>query len=100
MQRRVAPHTIHPPVLESTGRWIAFWRLPRYAPRVTEIWEVRTAEPSRTQLLGEVRWFGRWRCYSFFPQAGCTFEPTCLRDVADFCEGVTRARKATRKAAR
>jgi hypothetical protein len=72
------------PVLAGSGRWIAFWQLPRYPPRLTEIWEVRTAD--RRTLLGEVRWFAHWRRYSFFPQAGHGFDATCLRDIAGFCE--------------
>ncbi len=86
--RAVAEAQNRDPVLAATGRWIAFWRLPRYAPRITEIWEVRTAD-HRT-LLGEVRWFAQWRRYSFFPQAGRVFEATCLRDVANFCERETQ----------
>lgn len=36
--------------------------------------------------LGEVKWFGRWRCYAFFPRSDTVFERTCLRDLANFCE--------------
>lgn len=39
--------------------------------------------------LGEVRWFGRWRCYGFYPYEGTVFERHCLRDIADFCERQT-----------
>ncbi len=75
-------------MLAGGGRWIAFWQLPRYARRLTEIWEVRTADHS--QLLGEVRWFARWRRYVLFPTPGTVFEPTCLRDIANFCERETQ----------
>ncbi len=79
---------IQAPVLAGNGRWITFWQLPKYPPRVTEIWEVRTTDGN--QLLGEVRWFARWRRYSFFPQGGCVLEATCLRDIANFCERETQ----------
>jgi len=40
--------------------------------------------------LGAVKWFGRWRCYAFFPNPDTVFERKCLRDIADFCEGETQ----------
>jgi hypothetical protein len=36
-------------------------------------------------LLGEIRWYGPWRCYAFYPVFGTVFECECLRDVATFC---------------
>lgn len=83
------------PELQATGRWIAFWKLPRYTSRITEIFEVRTAD--RTQLLGEVSWFAPWRKYGFFPQANRVFEASCLRDIAGFCERETLERRSARR---
>ena len=40
--------------------------------------------------LGVIKWFGRWRCYAFFPSPGTVFERRCLRDIATFCERVTQ----------
>jgi hypothetical protein len=40
--------------------------------------------------LGEVRWFGRWSQYAFFPFGGTVFEQDCLRDIATFCEQRTK----------
>lgn len=40
--------------------------------------------------LGEVKWFGRWRKYAFFPERDCVFEQDCLRVIAEFCERHTR----------
>ena len=39
--------------------------------------------------IGIIKWFGRWRCYSFFPLTDTVFERSCLRDLADFCEART-----------
>ena len=58
----------------------------------TEIFEISTAD--RTQLLGQVRWFPRWRKYSFFPRPDRVFESSCLRDIADFCERETLERES------
>ena len=44
-------------------------------------------------VLGQVKWFGRWRKYSFFPMPDCVFEGTCLREIARFIEDQTRAHR-------
>ena len=41
-------------------------------------------------LLGSIHFWGRWRCYAFFPLEGTVFERNCLRDIADFCESETK----------
>lgn len=53
----------------------------------TSLWDVRTNDGS---LLGEVRWFGRWRKYAFYPRGDTLFEQTCLREIAEFIEMRTR----------
>ena len=57
----------------------------------TQIWEV-TAKSDGFNL-GQVRWFGRWRKYSFFPAPECVFEETCLGDVAEFIKWATHTHK-------
>jgi len=64
----------------------------------TEIFEISTA--ARTQVFGQVRWFPRWRRYSFFPYPDQVFESSCLRDIADFCERETRECRSMRRKAR
>ncbi len=44
-------------------------------------------------LLGSIRWFSHWRCYSFYPLSDTVFEKDCLRDIADFCELETKEQK-------
>lgn len=31
--------------------------------------------------LGEIRWFGKWRQYAFFPGSGTVWNPECLLSV-------------------
>lgn len=57
--------------------------------RKTDIWHVLTTEGNF--YLGCVKWFGRWRCYSFFPYSSTVFEKQCMRDIADFIESETKA---------
>jgi len=51
----------------------------------TKIWTVRNTQTRIS--LGE----GRWRQYSFLPNADLVFERTCLRTIADFCERQTQS---------
>lgn len=51
-------------------------------------------------VLGEVKWFGRWRCYSFFPKESTVYERTCLRDIALFCEVETSRHRITNQLAK
>lgn len=64
-------------------RWIGFVRVD-YNTRKTEVWNVVTKDDST--MLGTIKWFGRWRCYAFYPLGHVVLEPTCLRDIADFCK--------------
>lgn len=57
----------------------------------TKIFEVRSLEGEF--LLGEIRWFGRWRKYAFFPDADTIFERDCLMDIADFLDKVMLERR-------
>jgi hypothetical protein len=40
--------------------------------------------------LGEIRWHGRWRQYTFFPATETLYSRGCLRDIADFIESLRR----------
>lgn len=70
----------------------------------TWIWEVVTKDDSEKEahgglFLGEVKWFGRWRGYAFFPRdCGFTaFEHRCLREIADFIESRTKEHLAKKR---
>lgn len=54
----------------------------------TEVWDVLSRATG--SKLGTIKWFGRWRQYSFFPEAGTTFNPDCLRSIADEVAGATK----------
>lgn len=40
--------------------------------------------------LGCVKWYGAWRKYVFFPWTQTLFDPVCLRQIAIFCETLTK----------
>lgn len=74
------------------GRWIRFALGPKQNPK-TSIWLVIAKDGDMP--LGEIRWWGRWRKYAFFPNPETLYENTCLRDIAEFIESamVHRVRK-------
>lgn len=84
------------------GQWIQF--VDEGVPRKTHVYRVETladfveAESERV-ILGTVKWFGRWRGYAFFPGMQTVYEPTCLREIADFCADVTTAHRLNGKPA-
>lgn len=71
------------------GSYIKFDPVQKLKQQRTWKWTVRTLDGNGQTgniTLGEVKWFGRWVKYSFFPAADCVFEATCLREIADFIE--------------
>jgi hypothetical protein len=74
----------------SEAKWVEF-RLDACQPPKTQRWEVVAKDGG--EVLGTVKWWGAWRKYTFHPLAATLYEPTCLRDIAAFCEEQTTARK-------
>ena len=68
--------------------YLAFDLVGRSASGKTEIWTVGSVRQGAE--LGQVRWFGRWRQYAFFPGPETAFNAKCLRDVAEVCADLTR----------
>ena len=77
------------------AKWIRFRLADEQKPK-TKVWDVLTAD-NEENFLGRIKWFGRWRKYSFFPASYTIFENQCLRDIADFMEEEMRKRKELSK---
>lgn len=58
----------------------------------TETWRVMPKN-NNDGLIGTIKWYGSWRCYAFYPFPECVFEKQCLRDIANFCEKVTKLQR-------
>ena len=72
-------------------KWLLFKWAPEQNPK-TEIYLVLAKDGNAE--LGQVRWHAQWRRYAFFPRPDTVYEPTCLRDLAEFCDKATAAHKA------
>jgi hypothetical protein len=58
--------------------------------RKTRIVSVRNRRSSGE--LGQIRWYGAWRQYCFFPQAGTIFNVDCMRRIEEECRAMMAAR--------
>jgi len=85
------------------GKHIYFWHDERNDKPKTQVWNVFSKED--TDWLGQVSWFPQWRKYAFRSTyhaegeqhgrflSDVWFEEKCQRDIADFCEKLTRQHK-------
>lgn len=60
----------------------------------TKMWSVTDVDELYT--LGEIKWYGHWRGYAFFPEqyTETMYEQKCLRTIADFLEAQTKLTRA------
>lgn len=59
--------------------------------RKTRVWDVMSL---RGAFLGQIRWYARWRQYTFRPCATSTFSSGCLHDIEAFIEQEMTSRKS------
>ena len=75
--------------------------------RITELQAIE-GKPSKTKIfavvakeiedtIGYVRFYPRWRKYVFAPRNMTLYEENCMRAIASFVEGETRAWRKTVK---
>lgn len=46
----------------------------------TDVWNVLSK--SQSSVLGQIKWFGRWRQYCFWPSPNTIFNPECMTDIS------------------
>ncbi len=57
----------------------------------TEIWNI--ISKSSGFILGQIRWFGAWRQYCFYPSANCIFNTSCISDISGMIKELMAQRK-------
>lgn len=65
---------------DTPSRYLFFNRDDHYEGRTTKI--VITSK-RHLDILGEIKWFGKWRQYAFFPDPLTIWNPECLDDVQE-----------------
>lgn len=78
------------------SKWIKFIPQQPVEGRKTLTYDVRTKDTDFK--LGEIKWYGPFRAYSFFPEAGCVFEVVCLGDIISFIKDLMEQRKIEKAA--
>lgn len=77
--------------------WITIDLVGPSPSRKTRVWDISAADAEEVFVeLGQIKWFARWRKYTFQPKPATVYEETCLREIADFCERMTREHKKGR----
>ena len=73
--------------------WLTFCKLD-FPDKKTEVWQVISV---KGVFLGDIKWFGRWRQYAFFPEENTVFNRQCLQDIYMFTARLMNDWKASKK---
>lgn len=79
---------------EFTGKWICFTDI-SIDTQKTKRFMVNNKESNAA--LGEIKWYGGFRKYSFYPFPDMVFEEQCLRDITTFLKLLTDERKQVKQ---
>jgi hypothetical protein len=67
--------------MQTKYEYLTFEKAAQQPPK-TSVWECKNAK-SRA-VLGEVKWFGPWRRYCYFPTVQAVYSAGCLNDISHF----------------
>lgn len=60
----------------------------------TEIWNI--ISKSSEFILGQIKWYGPWRQYCFFPSPNSVFNPACMADIDKVIKNLMATRRFNR----
>lgn len=75
------------------NEYLEFEQLQTRVGMKTQIWAVTSA--NHGDILGLIKWFSRWRQYTFYPEPGTIFNKDCLVDISLFIYDLMKQRKET-----
>lgn len=64
--------------------------------RKTKVFLVYNKENTETPI-GEIKWYGAFRKYSFFPQPHTVYESVCMQDITNFLDELMEERRAAKE---
>lgn len=72
-----------------TSKYLEF-SITEWKPKTKAIgvWSRKSGE-----TLGEIKWFGRWRQYTFFPRPETIFNSECLDDIRSYIKDLMLERR-------
>jgi len=59
--------------------------------RKTKIFEITSV--SSGIPLGYIKWYGKWRQYTFYPEPKTIFNKECLKDIEDYLTDINKEHK-------
>jgi len=68
-----------------------------FKKRKTKIWLCKNNHSD--SILGEIRWYSRWRQYCIFFESEAVFNSTCLLDITDFLKQLNSEHKSKNRKA-
>lgn len=71
--------------------YLRFNEEPLISPKITKTYSVVSKQSF--DILGEVKWFGRWRAYCFYPTSETIFDRKCMQEITDFINQLMEERK-------
>ncbi len=57
----------------------------------TDVWNVLSK--FQGSVLGQIKWFGQWRQYCFWPSPNTVFNPECMNDISKVINELMQARR-------
>jgi hypothetical protein len=69
-------------------KWVTFIERPVKPGSTTKRWAAQ-GSGGPGDIIGDVRWHGPWRKY-IFVAINALLAPSCLRQIAEFCDEQTR----------
>lgn len=57
----------------------------------TKKFEIKTI--AADNILGQIKWYGAWRKYCFYPLGGTIFDVNCMNEIISFINKLMQDRK-------
>jgi hypothetical protein len=62
-------------------------------PTKTKTKFITVVNSKSEDIIGEIKWYGPWRQYCFFPEFDTVWNMTCLNDVQEVIQKLMKDRK-------
>ena len=79
--------------VKDASEYVWFHNQSKYNKPKTEVWDVLTK--GSNYLLGEIKYYARWRQYCFFPKDKPVFSVGCMQDIINFTKELTKNKNLT-----
>lgn len=75
------------------SEYLYFVEIPSPARRKTAVFDVRSRRSG--SVLGQIKWYGSWRQYTFWPSPNTVWNRGCLQDINRYIQVQMDARRQT-----